>query len=168
MKASFSRPAQKHNRLFHLAYDHPQCEDTCINCDKGQLMHRDPRTSDDPRIHYGLIASGNQVMKHGKTRDGLAKEHEMLCFEMEAAGLINPLPCLVIRGICDYSILIKTNCGKAMLLLRQPLKPKFFSSVVFVNPFRKNQASQNGCWMVPWCHLNATRGFWIYTMKSWI
>jgi nucleoside phosphorylase len=27
----------------------------------------------------------------------------VLCFEMEAAGLMNDFPCLVIRGICDYS-----------------------------------------------------------------
>ena len=27
----------------------------------------------------------------------------MLCFEMEAAGLMDEFPCLVIRGICDYS-----------------------------------------------------------------
>lgn len=26
-----------------------------------------------------------------------------LCFEMEAAGLMNHFPCLVIRGICDYA-----------------------------------------------------------------
>lgn len=26
-----------------------------------------------------------------------------MCFEMEAAGLMNRLPCLVVRGICDYS-----------------------------------------------------------------
>ena len=74
-----------------------------MNCDVRQLIHRDPRTSDEPQIHYGLIASGNQVLKHGETRDRLAKEYGMLCFEMEAAGLMNQLPCLVIRGICDYS-----------------------------------------------------------------
>lgn len=27
----------------------------------------------------------------------------ILCFEMEAAGLVNTIPCLVIRGICDYA-----------------------------------------------------------------
>ena len=27
----------------------------------------------------------------------------MLCFETEAAGLMNHFPCLAIRGICDYS-----------------------------------------------------------------
>jgi hypothetical protein len=26
-----------------------------------------------------------------------------LCFEMEATGLANHFPCLVVRGICDYS-----------------------------------------------------------------
>lgn len=26
-----------------------------------------------------------------------------MCFEMEAAGLMNDFPCLVIRGICDYA-----------------------------------------------------------------
>lgn len=36
-------------------------------------------------------------------RDTLVKEKDVLCFEMEAAGLMNHFPCLVIRGICDYS-----------------------------------------------------------------
>jgi nucleoside phosphorylase len=27
----------------------------------------------------------------------------VLCFEMEAAGLMNSFPCLIIRGICDYA-----------------------------------------------------------------
>ncbi|KAI9736970.1 MAG: hypothetical protein M1834_000559 [Cirrosporium novae-zelandiae] len=28
---------------------------------------------------------------------------DVLCFEMEAAGLMNNFPCLVVRGICDYA-----------------------------------------------------------------
>ena len=27
----------------------------------------------------------------------------VLCFDREAAGLMNSFPCLVIRGICDYA-----------------------------------------------------------------
>ena len=42
-------------------------------------------------------------MKDALVRDALAKEKDVLCFEMEAAGLMNHFPCLVIRGICDYS-----------------------------------------------------------------
>ena len=39
-------------------------------------------------------------MKHGRTRDRPAKEYGILYFEMEAAGLMDQLPCLVIRGVC--------------------------------------------------------------------
>jgi hypothetical protein len=42
-------------------------------------------------------------MKHGSTRDRLAEEHGIMCFEMEAAGLMDTFPCLVIRGISDYA-----------------------------------------------------------------
>ena len=38
MKAQFSRPAS--DRLFDPAYDHSHGEDSCINCDKRQLIHR--------------------------------------------------------------------------------------------------------------------------------
>jgi nucleoside phosphorylase len=58
---------------------------------------------DNPAIHYGLIASGNQLMKDAFIRDRYASEKNVLCFEMEAGGLMNSFPCLVIRGICDYS-----------------------------------------------------------------
>ena len=43
------------------------------------------------------------LMKNAILRDRLSKEKDVLCFEMEAAGLMNHFPCLVIRGICDYS-----------------------------------------------------------------
>ncbi|EHK19566.1 uncharacterized protein TRIVIDRAFT_46556 [Trichoderma virens Gv29-8] len=60
---------------------------------------------EDMQIHYGLIASGNQVIKDTATRDRLNADFNgnVLCVEMEAAGLMNEFPCLVIRGICDYA-----------------------------------------------------------------
>jgi nucleoside phosphorylase len=42
-------------------------------------------------------------MKDAKLRDRWSMERNVLCFEMEAAGIMNTVPCLVIRGICDYS-----------------------------------------------------------------
>ena len=42
-------------------------------------------------------------MRHGVTRERLWQERDIICFEMEAAGLMDNFPCLVIRGICDYS-----------------------------------------------------------------
>ncbi|KAJ0417684.1 purine and uridine phosphorylase [Aspergillus carlsbadensis] len=60
---------------------------------------------EEPRVHYGLIASGNQVIKDAKFRDSLNTSlgGEVLCVEMEAAGVANNFPCLAIRGICDYA-----------------------------------------------------------------
>ncbi|KOS47943.1 hypothetical protein ACN38_g1059 [Penicillium nordicum] len=97
----FSRP--ENDWLFKPSYNHLRSEDTdCSACDHTQLHVRNPRDSKKPIIHHGLIASGNQVMKDPKTRDALAQGRDILCFEMEAAGLMDQLPCLVIRGICDY------------------------------------------------------------------
>jgi nucleoside phosphorylase len=56
-------------------------------------------------VHFGLIASGNQVIKDATFRNKLNKDlgGHLLCIEMEAAGLVNNFPCIVIRGICDYA-----------------------------------------------------------------
>jgi nucleoside phosphorylase len=87
--------------------DDDQVEDkeegyNCINCDQSKIVHRKPR---DICVHYGLIASGNQVIKDAIFRDEINKRlgGKVLCFEMEAAGLMNDFPCIVIRGICDYA-----------------------------------------------------------------
>lgn len=64
---------------------------------------REPRPNTNPKIHYGNIASGNTVMKNGFVRDSLAKRYNVICFEMEAAGLMDDFPCVVIRGISDYA-----------------------------------------------------------------
>lgn len=42
-------------------------------------------------------------MRDALLRDKLAEEMDILCFNSEAAGLTNDFPCVVIRGICDYS-----------------------------------------------------------------
>jgi len=77
-------------------------EASCQSCDRTQIVKRKPR---DMRVHYGLIASGNQVIKDATFRDKLNKDlgGHVLCVEMEAAGLMNNFPCIVIRGICDYA-----------------------------------------------------------------
>ncbi|KAF3926282.1 hypothetical protein ABW20_dc0108225 [Dactylellina cionopaga] len=76
---------------------------SCDECEKSKLVPRRERDSHDPKVHYGTIASGNQVMKSGTTRDNVARQLNALCFEMEIAGMMDTFPCLSIRGICDYS-----------------------------------------------------------------
>ncbi|PQE07749.1 Ankyrin repeat protein [Rutstroemia sp. NJR-2017a BVV2] len=76
--------------------------DNCHRCDKSKTVLREPR---DMCVHYGPIASGNQVIKSAIWRDHINKQlgGNILCFGMEAAGLMNNFPCIVIRGICDYA-----------------------------------------------------------------
>ncbi|KAI8633129.1 hypothetical protein F5Y19DRAFT_290242 [Xylariaceae sp. FL1651] len=77
-------------------------EKSCRYCDKTQIVRREAR---DIRIHYGLILSGNRVIKNATFRDNLRRDlgKDVLCVEMEAAGLMDNFPCIVIRGICDYA-----------------------------------------------------------------
>lgn len=99
----FGRPQPGSDNLYHSNVVHGQRQESAIG-NSNDLVVRPPRKNPHrPVIHYGLIASANQLMKNALVRDKLAKEHGVLCFEMEAAGLMNHFPCLVIRGICDYS-----------------------------------------------------------------
>ncbi|KAL7925729.1 WD40-repeat-containing domain protein [Trichoderma austrokoningii] len=107
-RKKYSRPLLATDRPYRSDFEHPLSVDSCSEgCgdDPSRLVARDERDEDDdyPVIHHGLIASANQVMKDAIARDKLAAEKEVLCFEMEAAGLMNHFPCIVIRGICDYS-----------------------------------------------------------------
>jgi ankyrin repeat protein/nucleoside phosphorylase len=99
---AYSRPALP-DRLFHATYDHESLSDGCDGCDTSKLVPRSRRILDEVVIHYGAIASGNQVMRDGITRDNIGQQLDVICFEMETAGLMDILPCLPIRGICDYS-----------------------------------------------------------------
>ena len=107
LQGRFSRPDPTSDRLFQSEFVHRAGSDCAKACgdDAENLVFRAPRTKteDNPLVHYGLIASANQLMKDALIRDRLAAEKDVLCFEMEAAGLMNHFPCLVIRGICDYS-----------------------------------------------------------------
>jgi nucleoside phosphorylase len=108
LKANYQRPHPRTDRLYRFDYTHAgtktdRCLDVCT--DASALVDRPRRDQgpDDLMVHRGLIASGSALMKDATIRDRWAKERNVLCFEMEAAGLMNAFPCLVIRGICDYS-----------------------------------------------------------------
>ena len=105
LRQKYKRPGPDTDRLFKATITHDVCCKAVCSDDPSNLILRPERTEDEdnPVIHYGLIASANQLMKDALVRDHLAAEMDVLCFEMEAAGLMNHFPCLVIRGICDYS-----------------------------------------------------------------
>ncbi|KAI7970590.1 hypothetical protein EIK77_004616 [Talaromyces pinophilus] len=101
--AQFSRNTTGHNFLFQAAYKHSGGDD-CKSCNKEMIIKQPTRESKEVVIHYGTIASGNQVIKDGVTRDRIStKLSGVLCFEIEGAGLAGAFPSVVIRGICDYT-----------------------------------------------------------------
>ncbi|RKL26128.1 hypothetical protein BFJ72_g13857 [Fusarium proliferatum] len=99
---AYDRPGEA-DILFRSSYNHSPISSTCGGCDKSQLEERKLRVSTDPAIYYGGIASVNCMMRDAVSRDKIAQELDVICFEMEAAGTMDLMPYLVIRGISDYS-----------------------------------------------------------------
>ena len=106
--ACFANRSLLRDWLYESTYPHNgSAADDCESCDVSRRVNRPCRQNEDiPKIHYGTIASGNQVIKRASERDQLAHDapvNDALCIEMEAAGLGDNIPHLVIRGICDYA-----------------------------------------------------------------
>jgi nucleoside phosphorylase len=101
----FQRAKTGPDILFEAAYEHNHGGNTCDQCSTVRRQVRPQRESGaEVVVHYGTIASGNRVIKNAIERDRISADlGGVLCFEMEAAGLMNSFPCLVIRGICDYA-----------------------------------------------------------------
>jgi nucleoside phosphorylase len=107
-----SEAFQKNHKMV-ARYSHPGIDrdgvkgkDDVYHLQGGKETVRKARST--PEIHYGTIASSYVLEKSAHQRDAvlawLKEENiEPICFEMEAAGLMNNFPCLVIRGICDYA-----------------------------------------------------------------
>ena len=108
LQEKYQHPGAEHDRLYASDYTHRggdvSCESGCDNRFPSMLQRpRRNLNSNEPMVHYGLIASADTSMKDAIARDRLIKERDILCFEMEAAGLMNDFPCIVVRGICNYS-----------------------------------------------------------------
>ncbi|KAL8841970.1 MAG: hypothetical protein Q9176_002907 [Flavoplaca citrina] len=97
------------DQLFDSDYHHKDNAKSCKNCcdpkrsrsrqERGPKAHRE---KDSPLIHYGTIGSANSLMVGSEEREKFYNEFGTICFEMEAAVLME-YRCLVVRGISDYS-----------------------------------------------------------------
>src|SRR5205809_860390 len=67
----YRHPVRDHDQLFQANYHHVG-GDNSSNCDVKQTEKRLHRESDDPVIHYGLIASANAVMRSAQLRNELS------------------------------------------------------------------------------------------------
>ncbi|KAE9577815.1 hypothetical protein CGCF415_v012447 [Colletotrichum fructicola] len=121
----YTRPPPTEDVLLEPAYLHRHhdqyncgCDDnaacnkamdsSCLDlrCAENSVLrraHSGDSQSRDPRIFFGQVASGDTVMKSGERRDSIAREHNVIAFEMEGAGVWDQVPCLVVKGVCDYA-----------------------------------------------------------------
>lgn len=93
-------------------------------------------------------SEANTVMKSGEHRYTLTKKEDVVAFEMEGAGVWDSLPCLIIKGICDYAdchknkrwqryaAMTAASCTKAFL--------EYWTLRARVNSRRK--LSRGRCW----------------------
>jgi nucleoside phosphorylase len=92
-----------------LTCDELQCEDQYLaSRNRIKSPESDSSTTEDynfhqPAIHFGLVGSGSTVMKSGLDRDRIATKDNVIAFEMEGAGVWDNLPCIIIKGVCDYA-----------------------------------------------------------------
>ncbi|KAI5458941.1 nucleoside phosphorylase domain-containing protein [Mariannaea sp. PMI_226] len=56
-----------------------------------------------PNVFIGRIGSGKMFIKNGVERNRVAREHNLLAFETEGAGVSYRLPCIVVKGVCNYA-----------------------------------------------------------------
>ncbi|KAF3393739.1 putative ankyrin repeat protein [Penicillium rolfsii] len=112
MADKFKHPGSANDRLFKSDVIHKEGKKSCKHCcglNDINLVKRKDRPNSVLHIHYGTIGSADQVMKDATLRDKWARKEKIICFETEAAGLMDSFPCLVIRGICDYADSHKNN-----------------------------------------------------------
>ncbi|KAJ6003139.1 purine and uridine phosphorylase [Penicillium sp. IBT 35674x] len=101
----FSRPGTA-DILFGDSFHHINKGANCDACEALEekiVVSRTTRPNQQPIVHRGLILSGNGVIKNPQDRESLRRYTDAICFEMEAAGIMDEIPCLIVRGICDYA-----------------------------------------------------------------
>lgn len=114
-----------------------------------------------PIVHVGKVASADTVKKSGEHRDTLTIKEDVVAFEMEGAGDWDSLPCVIIKGICDYAdchknkrwqrhaVMTAASCTKAFL--------EYWTLRARVNSRRK--LSRGRCWATSPSHPLAISGY---------
>ncbi len=106
MDVAAAYPGATQDRLFDATYRHVSDGMSCQECAcDGELVPRARLEPSDgrPAVHFGLIGSGDTVMKSAKDRDDIAQRAGVIGFETEGAAVWDILPCVVIKGAWDYA-----------------------------------------------------------------
>ncbi|EXL60706.1 hypothetical protein FOCG_03527 [Fusarium oxysporum f. sp. radicis-lycopersici 26381] len=152
-------PGPMRDRLFDASYRHTDDQKSCeqLGCN-GRLVSRirlkTAGVCPTPNVHFGLMASGDAVMKSGEDRDRIAAAEDIIAFEMEGAGVWDSFPC-IIKGACDYADSHKSKvwqryaaataaaCAKAFLSFWVPSSPQGLAATSCLPLDDRNSFDQN-------------------------
>ena len=130
------------DRLYKTDYQHISGKN-CRQYDPNQgIKYLERQSHYIVAVHYRTIIFGNSVVKDAIFHNLYVKDPELnvLCFEIEAIGLMNNLPCLIICRICDYYDFYKNNNWHkyatltAITYVREVLlvlKPQYIKAILF-------------------------------------
>ncbi|KAL2802292.1 nucleoside phosphorylase domain-containing protein [Aspergillus granulosus] len=80
-----------------------KCDCKELRCAEKVIPRHRLKNTPEPEIHIGTMASADTVMKSGRHHDKLAEKEGIIGFEMEGAGVWGNIPCMIIKGVCDYT-----------------------------------------------------------------
>lgn len=108
MHSAHAFPGREQDLLYDGECAHDS-DSRCSDCGTYKEVRRPPRldaygkADHEPRIHYGLTASGDAIITNAETRDWLLCHAKPLCCEVSIGGLMERFPFLAVRGIEDYA-----------------------------------------------------------------
>jgi hypothetical protein len=118
---TFTREDAGSDILFEAGYNHVGGA-ACEQCSKGRVMERQSR--------------GNREVDRVSSELG-----GVLCFEMEAAGLMNSFSCLIIKGICDSADSHKNKRWQIYAAGTAAAYAKKVLSVIFIIKIAKSRTA---------------------------
>ncbi|KAL2822941.1 hypothetical protein BJX63DRAFT_417348 [Aspergillus granulosus] len=122
------------------------CDD--LNCDKGQQIRcREASEAIPTTIYIGPVASADTVMKSGQHRDEIIRNEKVIGFEMEGAGVWDDIPCIIIKGVCDYADSHKNKLWQAYAAATGASAAKAFLG--YWMPANHKDTGQNRHLMIP-------------------
>ncbi|QSS58082.1 hypothetical protein I7I51_07504 [Histoplasma capsulatum] len=120
-----------------------------LHCDQGQWIRcREVLDAIQTSIYIGPVASADMVMKCGQHRDEIVQREKVIGFEMEGAGVWDNVPCIIIKGVCDYADSHKNKLWQAYAAATGASAAKAFLEY-WMPTNHKVDASKNRHMMIP-------------------
>ncbi|KAK1671056.1 pfs domain-containing protein [Colletotrichum godetiae] len=113
-RTRYPYPGAAHDGLFSPNYEHRHGDDADCGCDDTWICETAPDAScvelECDKSHFVLresLETKKELEREGNTAEAQSRtyslRYDLVAFEMEAAGAWDEVPCVVVKGVCDYA-----------------------------------------------------------------